>query len=248
MDCHAVVTRVGWLFLVTGYPGWGDGRRDHPDLTTSDEDPALPNWRLRLDDPDARWESMAPVPYPVDKLTWVPHCGPVGDKLYLFGGMYKNPVMWDAQARIDELGLGRVVPYWGQPEYRDAFRYDPDADRWEPLRRLPVGMAGGNGWVVIDDRYILLMGTADAYGLSLRLGRSRDAQITGFWRGYNDLILGYDLARDNYFRVGVMLYGAATVPWVTDGERLYGFGGEPHHFWNNNNTESVLQIATIRRR
>jgi hypothetical protein len=245
-----------WLFLVTGFPGHAGGYQDHPDLTTTfDEHPPLPNWRLRLDHPDAEWEPMAPVPYSADRLTWIPHCGAVGDELYLFGGMFKDPVMTDAQGEIGKLGLQRVVPYWGQPEYRDAFRYDPADDRWQPIRRMPICMAGGNGWVVVDDRYILLMGTADAYGRTRRIGRSLDRigrsqerQITDSWRGFNDLILGYDIARDQYFRVGVMLYGVSTVPWVSDGARLYGFGGEPLHSWNGNNTENVLQIATIKRR
>jgi hypothetical protein len=44
-----------------------------------------------------------------------------------------------------------------------------------------------------------------------------------------------------------MVYGVATSPWVTDGKRVYGFGGEPRHGYNLN-TENVLQIGTIRRR
>jgi hypothetical protein len=65
--------------------------------------------------------------------------------------------------------------------------------------------------------------------------------------GLGDRILCYDVQEDNYSRVGLMVYGVATSPWVTDGKRVYGFGGEPRHGYNLN-TENVLQIGTIRRR
>ena len=64
------------------------------------------------------------------------------------------------------------------------------------------------------------------------------------WQGYGDVILCYDIQTDTYSRVGVMLYGVATCPWVSDGRRLCGSGGEPAHGYNMN-TENVLQIATI---
>ena len=41
-----------------------------------------------------------------------------------------------------------------------------------------------------------------------------------------------------------MPYGVATSPWVYDGQRLYSFGGEPAHSYNEN-TENVLQIGSI---
>jgi hypothetical protein len=41
-----------------------------------------------------------------------------------------------------------------------------------------------------------------------------------------------------------MPYGVATCHWVFDGERVYGFGGEPAHGYNLN-TENVAQIGTI---
>ena len=56
----------------------------------------------------------------------------------------------------------------------------------------------------------------------------------------------WQAARRQGKRVGVMLYGVATCPWVTDGQGLYGFGGEPYHGFNNNNTENVLQIGSLR--
>jgi len=116
-------------------------------------------------------------------------------------------------------------------------------------------MSGGSG-VVLQDRYVLLMGTTetrshrvgktDVSGLVAMSTRQQIAPLMDAqWTGYNDVILCYDSERDNYARLGVMLYGVATVPWITAGGRLYGFGGEPMHRFNDN-TENVLQIGAIR--
>jgi hypothetical protein len=233
-----------WLFLVTGYPG-----SSHSDWTKQDEGPPLRNWRLRLDDSRAQWQPMAPYP-PAKKLFWLPHCGVARDKLYIFGGVEKDHVIWEVAEKLgSQFKLSRIVPYWGIPFFRDAYRYDPETDRWTPIRRLPMALAGGNGWIVLQDRYILLMGNADAFGITRRVGKSVGDDRTSYWpgwQGYNDLIVCYDVEKDNYSRLGVMPYGLGSVSWVTDGTKIYGFGGEPHHFWNKNNTENVLQIGTIR--
>jgi N-acetylneuraminic acid mutarotase len=141
------------------------------------------------------------------------------------------------------------------PQYRDVYRYDPESDRWQRVRDLPFGMSGGSG-VVLRDRYVLLMGTTetrshrvgktDVAGLVAMSARQKvAAQMDPQWTGYNDVILCYDVEQDRYARLGVMLYGVATVPWVTARHRLYGFGGEPMHRFNDN-TENVLQIGEVR--
>jgi hypothetical protein len=93
----------------------------------------------------------------------------------------------------------------------------------------------------LEDRYVLLMGSADVP--TYRVGRAQGRKDP-FWIGYGDRILCYDVERDNYAHVGVMPYGVATSPWVSDGTRLFSFGGEPAHSYNLN-TENVLQIATM---
>jgi hypothetical protein len=67
-----------------------------------------------------------------------------------------------------------------------------------------------------------------------------------YWTGYDDTILCYDIEKDNYSRVGVMLYGVSSWNWALVGDRIYGFGGEPYHGFNGNK-ETVLQIGTVRR-
>jgi hypothetical protein len=232
-----------WLFLVSGHPtGTQSEVRDQP---------ALACWRLALDKPGARWEPMAPYPGGPRAV----HSAAVArGKLYVFGGSHPNPVMRAVFVHlVKSYGLFDT-PFLGVPEYRDAYRYDPRTDRWDRLRDLPFGMSGGAG-VVLQDRYILLMGSSgkrthrvgktDRAGLVQMSAKGEAApHIDPEWTGYDDVILCYDIEKDNYARLGVMMYGVATCPWVTDGKRLYGFGGEPMHRYNEN-TENVLQIADI---
>ncbi|MFN0167771.1 MAG: Kelch repeat-containing protein [Bryobacteraceae bacterium] len=232
-----------WLMLVSGHPtGTPSEKRDVD---------ALPGWRLRLDQAGAQWQPMAPYPGGPRAL----HASAVvRGKLYVFGGSHPDPVMRSIFVDLVKAYKFFETPYGGVPQYRDAYRYDPDADRWERLRNLPFGMSGGAG-VVLRDRYILIMGTTetrthrvgktDRGGLvKMSAGAPAAPDIEPYWTGYNDVILCYDIETDNYARLGVMMYGVATVPWVTDGKRLYGFGGEPMHRYNDN-TENVLQIAEI---
>ncbi len=235
-----------WLLLVSG----------HPTGTPSEERgrPAMMDWRLRLDREGAEWEKMAAYPGSVRTML---ESAVVQGKLYVFGGSHPDPVMREGFKKL--VGEYRLfnVPYAGVPEYRDAFCYDPEQDKWKKIRPLPFPMHGGAG-VALRDRYILLMGTSETK--SQRVGQTDVAALAGtatkkrspdeqnilpYWTGYNDLILCYDVEQDNYSRVGVMLYGVATCPWVTDGQRLYGFGGEPYHGHNKNNTENVFQIGSI---
>lgn len=218
-----------WLFLVGGHPtGTPSEKRDKPQL---------PDCRLALNAPDATWERMAPYPGGPRALIL---SAVVRGKLYVFGGSHPDPVM-----RANQLVLakkyGLNVPYNGVPNYRDAYRYDPGSNVWTPIRRAPFPLLAGYA-VGLNDRYILLMGSADYR--TFRVGKTKGRQDP-FWVGYGDRILCYDVERDNYAHVGVMPYGVATSPWVCDGKRVYGFGGEPAHAYNLN-TENVAQIGTIR--
>ena len=237
-----------WLVLVSG----------HPTGTPSEERgrPAMKDWRLRLDDEKAQWQSMAPYPGTVRAML---EAAVVRGKLFVFGGSHPNPAMRESFKKLVDSYRLFNVPYAGVPEYRDAFSYDPEKDEWKRIRNLPFPMHGATG-VALRDRYILLMGTSE--NKSLRVGKTDVSVLAGtatknkssehtllpYWTGYNDLILCYDVEQDNYSRPGVMLYGVATCPWVTDGQHLYGFGGEPYHGFNNNNTENVFQIGSIKTR
>jgi hypothetical protein len=218
-----------WLFLVSGHPtGTPSERRDRA---------ALPDYRLRLDRPDAAWETMAPYPGGLRALVM---SAAVGGKLYVFGGSHPEPVMrQNHQELASKYGLR--APYNGVPNYRDAYRYDPDGDRWTSIRNVPFPVLAGHA-VALRDRYIVLLGSADVP--TYRVGKSSGRQDP-FWTGYGDRILCYDTQLDNYSHVGVMPYGVATSHWTTDGMHLYSFGGEPAHGYNLN-TENVLQIGTIR--
>jgi len=217
-----------WLFLVGGHP---TGRPTELRVR-----PQLADYRLRLDAPDAPWEPMAPYPGGPRALI---QSAAIRGKLYVFGGSHPDPVMRSNQLALAKK-YGLNVPYNGVPNYRDAYRYDPATNAWAPIRRLPFPVVAGHA-IALEDRYILLMGSADYR--TYRVGKAKGRQDP-FWLGYGDRVLCYDVERDNYAHVGVMPYGVATSHWVCDGKRLYGFGGEPAHGYNQN-TENVLQIGTI---
>jgi hypothetical protein len=252
-----------WLLLISGLPAgrFIEGGRE--------EDPPLPDFRLRLDDPKAQWQPMAP--YPGGRRGGVSGAV-VQSRFYVFGGNYPNKAMASIHANlIKEYGL-LVIPYQGVPDYRDAYSYDPETNEWRRLRNLPFPMCSDSPAVVLQDRYILLMGNTQITQTTthFRMGKTNlaglvrmykgkvgpavKAGIEPYWRGYGDVILCYDVEKDNYSRVGAMLYGVGSVPWVTDGKKVYGFGGEPWTFWSDNpenvinNTENVLQIGTIQMR
>ncbi len=220
-----------WLFLVAGHPtGTPSEQRDLP---------ALPNWRMRLGRSNPQWEPMAAYPAGSRALVTT---AVVKGKLYAFGG--SNPDR-AATPRLRALmtKYELPIPEGGVPVYRDAFSYDADADRWTAIRKVPFPLLGGAG-VVIDDRFILLMGTSETK--TYRAGKSM-GKCSGLWTGYGDVVLCYDTRRDVYSKVGLMPYGVATCPWIKVGNELFGFGGEPYH-WYNKNTETVLQIGTIEKR
>ena len=224
--CEIVSGR--WLCLVAGTPGGKPSEQR--------DDPQLQDWKLRLDDPNAEWEPMSPYPGGPRALVTV---GVAREGLYVFGGSHPAPVLRSLALTLPGK-YGIEVPYNGVPNYRDVYRYDPETDEWTSLRNLPFPMFSGDA-VTLDERYIMLMGSADVR--TRRRGKTinSDARV---WRGYGDMILCYDIEQDNYSRIGVMAYGVATAPWIHHTGRLYSFGGEPTHGYNAN-TENVLQIGTI---
>lgn len=230
----AAVSAGLWLYFLTGHPtGTPSENRTRP---------ALADWRLRLDHPNMAWEPMAPYPGGARSLV---SSAVVGENLYVFGGSLADPAMRTIYNSLRaEVGLVSephfAIPYNGVPNYRDAYRYDPTTDTWRPLRSLPFPMIAGSA-LPVTEGYILLMGSADV--TTQRVGKAvGPADAT--WRGYGDVILCYDIEQDNYSRVGVMPYGVATCPWVYDGDRVFGLGGEPAHGMNEN-TENVAQIGTL---
>ena len=221
-----------WLILCAG------GRGGLENVTAI---PTLPDYRLSLDQPDAKWQRIATRPGG-DRVA--PSSAVVNGMYYVFGGWQSDPIKASIARELRTEHRLYIVPQGGVQVRRDAYRYDLQADKWSRLRNLPVPMVGG-ATVVLRDRYILIMGTNETK--TLRVGKSNVAHkpwLVEYWKGYNDLILCYDIQQDNYSRVGVLLYGVGTAPWIKVGPRIYGFGGEPYHGINGN-TENVLQIGAI---
>ena len=166
-----------WLCLVAGTPGGKPSeQRDAPQLQ---------DWKLRLDDPSAEWEPMSPYPGGPRALVTL---GVARNDLYVFGGSHPDPVLRSLALTLPGK-YGIEVPYNGVPNYRDAYRYNPDTDEWTTLRNLPFPMFSGDA-VTLDERYILLMGSADVRTRHRGKTINNDARV---WRGYGDAIICYDI-------------------------------------------------------
>ncbi|MFB3902391.1 MAG: Kelch repeat-containing protein [Acidobacteriota bacterium] len=210
---------------------------------------ALPAWRLRLDRLEDGWQPMAP--YPGGERAVITSAVS-GGKVYAFGGWRGDNSLETVSGELD---LRKKYGFWIFPPdpavqgFRDAYRYDPQTNHWEAIRNLPYSIFGGKG-IPIGDRYILLTGT-NSLRRCIRVGRSNPDAAPPYssqcWLGYDDVILCYDIQKDNYSRVGVMLYGVSSWNWAHVGDQLFCFGGEPGHGLNDNR-ENVLQIGTIRER
>src|SRR5262249_60493034 len=121
--------------------------------------PGLRDSRLRLDRAGAEWEPMAPYPAGPRGLLGA---AVVRGQLYVFGGSTPDPVGRAAYTTLArDFGL-LIAPYKGVHDYRDAYRYDPATDRWQRLRNLPLGRAGGFA-LALEDRYILLLGSGHTF-------------------------------------------------------------------------------------
>lgn len=227
----AAVEVVGdWLILSCGNPQATPGER--------------PDYRLRLDDPNAEWQPIPACPCNGRHLVVG---GVIARKLYIFGGVRQDPYLKEIQQELaTEYQLSGVfpwvVPWNADVNFRDAYAYDPDANEWAQIRGMPAGMLSGD-LVTVDDRYGLIMGSS--HWSSYRVGTALNGGDK--WRGYSDMIFCYDAVLGNYSRIGVLLYGVATSPWVEHGGKVYSFGGEPAH-GHNLNTENVLQIGTLVKR
>lgn len=232
------VVRGRWLILLAGTPTGAPSEVG--------DKPQLMDYRLRRGAPGAAWERIAPYPGGPRALV---QAAVAGGKVYVFGGSVTDPEMRSIFVELQSK-YGIRVPYNGVPNFRDAYCYDAERDHWTPLRRTPFPIIAGSA-VPIDENHILLMGSSDYP--TYRVGKSKSnpgikvkhGESSSLWRGYGDRILCYHVDKDNYSHVGVMPYGVATTPWVFDGKRLFGFGGEPAHGFNAN-TENVLQIGILK--
>lgn len=94
--------------------------------------------------PSAGWKALAPIIG--NPRGWSACCG-VGDKLYLFGGMYVK----DGYIRTNE-----------------AMVLDTKANKWSRISDMPYGLSGGHA-VAYKDRYVIIVGGASP-GESEKIG------------------------------------------------------------------------------
>lgn len=96
---------------------------------------------LDTNNPGAGWQEVAEMP---GTPRWVHSTSVVGDKIYVIGG---------ATGSNDD-GLGNFATH----TVVDNWVYDTNLDEWSRIRDLPVASGNFPGNVVVDDRFILLIG------------------------------------------------------------------------------------------
>lgn len=94
-------------------------------------------------DASGRWTRMSRMP---QGRIGMPAAAPLGDSIFLFGGCSSS-------------ASGGVL------NRDDAYRFDPQTDRWTALRPLPVALRGMSA-VRVDKRHILLAGGYTVSGFS----------------------------------------------------------------------------------
>jgi hypothetical protein len=156
--------------------------------------------------PEKGWQSRAECP---GTPRWVAALAAVGGRLYVIGGATGSPYC-------------TVVDNW---------RYDPETDRWERLRDLPV--ASGNfpaGAIVFRNRYLILGGgyqyncvanpdgtSRPPYGVAHRFQDKGD---------YHCDMFVYDTVSGLFGRATPMPLNNNLSMMLVHGDTLYMIGGE----------------------
>lgn len=238
---HAIDNR--WLLIGLGTGASSDG--------------VMVPYRLDLLCDQPRWESFPAHPLS-DRAITVPIGAIVGGKWLVFGGQHElapSSAAASAWAEIPTdiatLGAFGPRPSGSTEDVRDAFAYDPAANEWEEMPKLPMSFVQGPKHApVVGGRYVLLLGTQRR--LTVRRGQEPSGYMAAVGRPqiknlidyYGDDALFYDAVDRVYGSLGKIPYGLCTAQWVCNGTHALGFGGEPGHGWNGN-TESAIQMATL---
>ena len=247
---------VGGRWLVVGLGA--------PDGAEASEASAMASYRLDLQHGqgggNARWEATPLYPGTANGAhpVWVPISAAVGDKWLVFGGEHRFAPGSAAAAAWASLpdDIATMATFGPKPsltviDARDAYAYDPAADTWEALPKMPFGMIQGPKHApVIAGRYVLLLGAQRR--LTVRRGAEPPGYMAAVHRPplegaveyYGDDALYYDTVEKVYGSLGKVPYGVVTASWVDNGTHVLGFGGEPTHGWNGN-TESAIQRAAV---
>jgi N-acetylneuraminic acid mutarotase len=158
-------------------------------------------WALDISDPNAKWVEKPSLPGVARAYPGVVECN---GSLYIFGGLA------DGTGSIHDRTL------------RDAYRYDPLADRWNPLGNLSMP---GYCWSAapLDSKHILVAGRADG-------------QV-------HDEVWLLDLETLNASRVGKAVIQATCAPLINVSENKWWLiGGEPDSHKHRTNRVSEISI------
>ncbi|MEP6536504.1 MAG: kelch repeat-containing protein [Bryobacteraceae bacterium] len=101
---------------------------------------------------------------------------------------------------------GCSMPVAGQVlNHAEAYKYDPRENAWTTLHNLPSASRGLSA-VAVDERYIYLLG--------------------GYGTTFSSDVLVYDTQSGSYQKASSLPVPLMATPFVRDGRKLYGAGGE----------------------
>lgn len=159
---------------------------------------------LDLDDTDAGWEEIAPMPSP----RMLAGAAALDGKIYIAGGCSLNP---------DEEG-NPVRTY-----LRSVLCYDPETDRWQDMESpMPESLAGAANPLPVSEGKMYVIGgdPGDYYRAGLQ------GHAPSRHPGQNKTVYSFSPASKQWVREGENALGVATCPAVVSGRSVYTISGE----------------------
>ncbi len=159
--------------------------------------------RLNLDDLEAGWEALAPLPAPGRALSvLVAQSNGDGDRLYLLGGRLENP-----SGEISFLA--------------DVFEFDPEmaSAPWKKMASMPNPRAAGTG-VAVGTNHIFMLSGAD--GSLMAVADELKLDHPGFPKS----IYAYDTTTNTWSDAGESPVNQVTTTAVAWKDRTYLVTGE----------------------
>lgn len=161
---------------------------------------------LDLNNTDAGWRELAPMPEP----RILAGAAAIGGMVYVAGGCSLHP---DAKGAAERTYLASVL------------RYDPAADSWQTLDApMPESIVGAaNPLPVAGGKMYVICGDPGNYYRASLIGKAPAEHP-----GQNKAVYSFDPSTGKWAKEGDNTLGIATCPAVPYGKTIYSISGETH--------------------